>query len=248
MPRSDTVDVLGVGAHPDDVELFAGGTLLRLASLGYATGIVDLTRGEASTRGTPDVRATEAEQASHVLGLAHRESLDLGDARLDDSERVRAAIVAVLRRLQPRLVLTHHPDQPHPDHAAAARAVVAAAYLAGVAKFAPSPDARVPHRPCAVAHFGLPSSVPPSFVVDVSDFAGKRLDAIRCHRSQLHDAASSAPQSAIATEGFLERLDVRHRYYGSLVQARFGEAFFVRDTLAVEDPVRMLARPADPLP
>ncbi len=248
MPRSDTVDVLAIGAHPDDVELFAGGTLLRLAALGYATGIVDLTRGEAATRGTPEGRAAEAEQAARVLGLAHRESLDLGDARLEDSEHARAAVVEVLRRLRPRLVLTHHADQPHPDHAAAARVVLAAAYLAGVAKFAPAADGRAAYRPCAVAHFGLPASVAPSFVVDVSDFAEARRDAIRCHRSQLHDAASTAPASAVATEGFLERLDARHRYYGSLVQARVGEAFFVRETLLVDDPVRVLGRAADPLP
>ena len=258
MPRADSVDVLAIGAHPDDVELFAGGTLLRLAALGYTTGIVDLTRGEAATRGTADERAAEAERAAGVLRLAHRESLDLGDARLDDSERVRSAIVEVLRRLRPRLVLTHHPDQPHPDHAAAARAVVAAAYLAGVAKFAPGADGRAAHRPSAVAHFGLPASVAPSFVVDVSDFADARRDAIRCHRTQLHhssgtgpqlhDSSSTAPPSAVSAEGFLERLDARHRYYGSLVQARVGEAFFVRDTLLVDDPVRVLARPSDPLP
>lgn len=248
MPRSDRVDVLGIGAHPDDVELFAGGTLLRLASLGYTTGIVDLTRGEAATRGTPDERAAEAERAAQVLGLAHRETLDLADARLADDERTRAAIVEVLRRLRPRLVLTHHPDQPHPDHAAAARVVLAAAYLAGVARFAPDADGRAPRRPSAVAHFGLPASVAPSFVVDVSDFADARLAAIRCHRSQLHDAASTEPESAVASAGFLERLDARHRWYGSLVQAHVGEAFFVRETLVLDDPVRVLARAADPLP
>ena len=248
MPRADSVDVLAIGAHPDDVELFAGGTLLRLAALGYTTGIVDLTRGEAATRGTADERAAEAERAAGVLRLAHRESLDLGDARLDDSERGRSAIVEVLRRLRPRLVLTHHPDQPHPDHAAAARAVVAAAYLAGVAKFAPGADGLAAHRPSAVAHFGLPASVAPSFVVDVSDFADARRDAILCHRTQVYDPASTAPPSAVSAAGFLERLDARHRYYGSLVQARVGEAFFVRDTLLVDDPVRVLARPSDPLP
>ena len=248
MPRADSVDVLAIGAHPDDVELFAGGTLLRLAALGYTTGIVDLTRGEAATRGTADERAAEAERAAGVLRLAHRESLDLGDARLDDSERGRSAIVEVLRRLRPRLVLTHHPDQPHPDHAAAARAVVAAAYLAGVAKFAPGADGLAAHRPSAVAHFGLPASVAPSFVVDVSDFADARLAAIRCHRSQLHDPSSTEPESAVASAGFLERLDARHRWYGSLVQARVGEAFHVRETLLVDDPVRVLARPSDPLP
>jgi bacillithiol biosynthesis deacetylase BshB1 len=247
MPRRDTIDVLGIGAHPDDVELFAGGTLLRLASLGHATGIVDLTRGEASTRGTVDERAAEAAEAARVLGLAHRETLDLGDARLDDSERVRAAIVAVLRRLRPQLVLTHHPDQPHPDHGAAARAVRAAAYLAGVASFAPS-DGVAAYRPSSIAHFGLPATVVPSFVVDVTEFAERRLQAIRCHRSQLHDPGRTLPDTAVSAEGFLARLDARHRHYGALIGAELGEAFLVRETLAVDDPVRLLSRPAEPLP
>lgn len=247
MPRADRVDVLGIGAHPDDVELFAAGTLLRLATLGYATGIVDLTRGEASTRGTVDERATEAERAALVLGLAHRETLDLGDARLADAQPVRAAIVEVLRRLRPRLVLTHHPEQPHPDHVAAAHAVRAAAYLAGVASFAPA-GGLAPYRPGVIVHFGLPCAATPSFVVDVSDFAERRMEAIRCHRSQLHDATRAAPDTAVSAPGFLERLEARHRHYGALIQARVAEAFVVREMLAVDDPVRLLARPPDPLP
>jgi len=148
------VDVLAIGAHPDDVELHAAGTLLRLAALGYSTGIVDLTRGELATRGTPEERAAESAAAALELGLSHRSQLDLGDGHLADTLASRTAVAAVLRQLRPRLVLTHHRDQPHPDHTAAADIVGAAVYLAGLVRWHPSADAS-PHRPTTLLSFGL---------------------------------------------------------------------------------------------
>jgi len=243
---SATVDAIAIGAHPDDAELGAGGTLLRLAALGYTTGIVDMTRGELSTRGTPDERSGEAREAARVLGLAHRVTLDLGDGRLDDTPEARAALVDVLRRLRPKLLFTHHWDEPHPDHVATARLVRAAAYLAGLAKWQPEPGLER-HRPFAVAHFGVPKWTAPSFVVDVSDWADGKAAAIRCHRSQLHDPTRAEPDTAVSSAAFLERLDARDRYFGSLIGVRHGEAFFVKHALAVEDPIRMLSRPMDVL-
>jgi bacillithiol biosynthesis deacetylase BshB1 len=247
MQPTPTVDVLAVGAHPDDVEFHAGGTLLHLASLGYSTGILDLTRGESASRGTPEIRAAEAEAAARVLGLSHRSCVDLGDGQLADTLATRTAVALAFRRLQPRLVLTHHWDQPHPDHVATARIVTAAAYLAGLAHWqTASPLPR--HRPSQVAHFGLPHSVQPSFIVDVSAWASKKDKAIRCHRSQLHDPASTAPASAVSSPDHLDRLDAIHRYYGTLIRTRYGEAFVVRGVLSVEDPVRLLSGPMGILP
>jgi bacillithiol biosynthesis deacetylase BshB1 len=243
----ETVDVLAIGAHPDDVELHAGGTLLRLAALGYTTGIVDLTRGEAATRGTVAERAAEALAAAAVLGAACRESLDLGDSRLIDTEATRAAVVALLRRLRPRVVLTHHADQPHPDHAAAASLVTAAAYLAGLKRFGPD-DRLPPHRPAAVLHFGLPRSTPPSFVVDVSPFEEAWERAVRCHRSQWHDSRRAEAETAVSQPDFLARVIARRRGDGAAIGAAAGEAFWVRRCLPVDDPVALFDRPYDVLP
>lgn len=240
------VDVLAVGAHPDDVEMHAGGTLLRLESLGYRTGIVDLTRGESSTRGTVAERAAEALAAAETLRVSARVTLDLGDGRLVDDASSRAAVVAVLRACRPRLVLTHHADQPHPDHVAAASIVTAAVYLAGLVNV--SPEAGPPARPSAVLHFGLPRGTPPSFIVDVGPWEETWRRALGCHRSQWHDPGRTAPESAVSREDFLSRLVARRRGDGAAIGASVGEAFHVRGCLAVADPVALLGRPFDVLP
>jgi N-acetylglucosamine malate deacetylase 1 len=247
MSQTLTVDVLAVGAHPDDVELHAGGTLLRLASLGYSTAIVDLTRGEAATHGTVSERAAEAQAAAAVLGAACRESLDLGDSRLTDSDAARAAVVALLRRFRPRLVLTHHADQPHPDHAATAKIVTAAAYLAGLRRACPANDLP-PHRPAAILHFGVPRGTPPSFVVDVGCWEEEWERAVRCHRTQWHVPGRNAGDTGVSQPDFLPRLIARRRGDGAAIGATAGEAFWVRTCLSVNDPVALFARSYDVLP
>ena len=237
-----TIDALAIGSHPDDAEFGAGGTLLRLGSLGYTTGILDMTRGELGTRGTAEERRSEAQAAARALGLAFRDTLDLGDGYVRDTEATRSAMVEALRRLRPKIIFTHFWDEPHPDHVATATVVRSAAYLAGLAKYEPRAGLER-HRPYAVAHFGLPRWVAPSFVVNISDWAEQKLAAIRCHRSQLHDPSRNELSTILSEEDFLERLDARHRYYGNLIGARSGEAFLVKEALNVEDPIRLLERP-----
>ena len=236
------IDVLAIGAHPDDAEIHAGGTLLRMAALGYQTGILDMTRGESSTRGTPEERALEAAQAARVLGLLHRETLDLGDGRLVDTLDARTALVAAFRRLRPRIILTHHWEEPHPDHVATAQIVRAAAYLAGLAAWSPTEGVER-YRPHAILHFGLPRWVPPSLVVDVSDWAERKEQAIRCHASQLHAPGGGGLQTSVSAVSFLNHVDARHRSYGALIQETHAEAFFVREALVVNDPVQLFPRP-----
>lgn len=129
------LDVLAIAAHPDDVELSAGGTLIKLAKLGYQTGVLDLTRGEAGTRGTPEIRAAEAAEAARLMGLSVRDNSGLGDAHLWLNEESRTKLVRLLRRWRPRVVLTQHYDDPHPDHAHTAQLVREAAHLAGLARY-----------------------------------------------------------------------------------------------------------------
>lgn len=241
------VDVLAIGAHPDDVELHAGGTLLKLASLGYSTAIVDLTVGEAGTHGSVVKRAEEAGAAAVVLGVAHRESLDLGDSRLTESDTTRAAVVTLLRRFRPRLVLTHYVDQPHPDHVATAEIVKSAAYLAGLSRFWPD-DNLPPHRPSAILHFGLPRTTPPSFVVDVGPWEEEWERAVRCYESQWHVPGRNERESAVSQPDFLPRVIAQRRGAGAAIGSVAGESFWVRGCLSIDDPVALFTRAYDTLP
>lgn len=238
----ETVDVLAIGAHPDDVELAMGGTLLKLAALGYRTGILDMTRGEAGTRGTPELRAQEAAQAARLLRVAVRETLGLPDSRVLATEEARRACVRLLRRLRPKVVFTHYWEDPHPDHAHTSRIVREAAFLVGLAKYDPE-GAEARYRPCALAYFLFPRTIPPSFIVDITEFAEQKRQAICAHRSQLYDPSRPEPETRISSEGFLRRVEARQRYYGALIDAEHGEAFLVREALNVEDPVALLTRP-----
>jgi N-acetylglucosamine malate deacetylase 1 len=242
MSEHKTIDALAIGAHPDDADFGAGGTLLRLGSLGYTTGILDMTRGEMGTRGTPAERAQEALDAASALGLGFRETLDLGDGAVRDTDASRSALVATFRRLRPRLILTHHWDEAHPDHVATAHLVRACAYLAGLGKYDSAPKLER-HRPCAVAHFNFPRWVQASFVVDITDWAEKKAEAARCHRSQLFDPNRAEPETLLSGADFLDKLDARARYFGGLVGVRFAEAFLVKEALNVEDPIAMLNKP-----
>jgi bacillithiol biosynthesis deacetylase BshB1 len=236
------LDALAVAAHPDDAELCMGGTLAKLAALGHKTGVLDLTRGEAGTRGTPETRAAESAAAARVLGLAQRENLGLPDAHIWAGEESRTAMVRALRRLRPRVVFTHYWDDPHPDHAHAAQVVREATHAAGLARYdAESGQARF--RPAAVAYFLFPRTVAPSFIVDISDTAARKQEAIRCYASQFFNPASAEPETRVSTRRFLDEVEARDRYFGALIGAAAGEAFFVREALNVADPVALLSRP-----
>lgn len=235
------LDVLAIAAHPDDVELSAGGTLIKLAAMGYRTGALDITRGEAGTRGTPEIRAQESAEAAKILGLAVRENLDLGDARVWVNEESRVKLVRVFRRLRPRVVFTQFWDDPHPDHAHTSQLVREAAYVAGLKKYDGGAGLER-WRPNSVAHFLLPRTVAPTFVVDISDVREQKWQAVRAHASQFHNPQSGEPQSRVSTPQFLYEVEAKERYYGSLINAEFGEAFFVREQLNVDDPVALLTR------
>jgi bacillithiol biosynthesis deacetylase BshB1 len=236
------LDALAVGAHPDDVEIGCGGTLLKLVALGYRVGVLDMTRGELGTRGDAQTRAREAAQAALALKLSVRDNLELPDGHVHLDEDARVKMVRKIRLYRPRVILTHYWEDPHPDHAHTSEIVREAAHLAGLAKYdAASGQER--YRPQAVIHFMFPRTVAPSFIVDISEFADQKIGAIRCYRSQLHDPNSKEPETNISAEDFLRRVEARQRFYGSLIRAEHGEAFFVREALNVADPIALLERP-----
>jgi N-acetylglucosamine malate deacetylase 1 len=240
--QAPQLDVLAIAAHPDDVELSVGGTLLKLAARGYKTGVLDMTRGEAGTRGTPEIRAAEAQAASEMLGLSVRENLDLGDAHIWLNEDSRVQVVRALRRLRPRLVLTQFWEDPHPDHAHTSQLVREAAHVAGLAKY--DVDYGLARwRPSCVAYFLFPRTVAPTFIVDTSDYFEQKWQAIRAHASQFHNPKSNELDSRVSTSQFLREIEARDQYFGALIGAKHGEAFLVREALNLDDPVAMLTRP-----
>jgi N-acetylglucosamine malate deacetylase 1 len=242
MTDATQLDVLAIFSHPDDAELTMAGTLLKLKSLGYRTGIADMTRGEMGTRGTPEIRAKEALDAARVMNLDVRVNLALPDGHLALNEETKQAVVRVLRKYQPQVVFTSHWDDPHPDHAATARIVREAARLATMRKYDQQPTAN-PIKMPALAHAVYSRLIVPSFVVDVSEFADKKMEAIRAYASQFFRAGSNEPETRIAEKGFLRQIEDRAHYYGSLIGVADGEPFYVREALNVDDPFALLTRP-----
>ena len=242
MPAETELDVLAVFSHPDDAELTMAGTLIKLKSLGYRTGVLDMTRGEMGTRGTPEIRAKESLDAAGVMGLDVRRNLAQADGHIAVNDEARQAMVRVLRQHVPKVLFTSHWDDPHPDHAATARIVREAARLATMRRYdkqAGLPAIKMP----AIAHAVYSRLVVPSFIVDVSEFAEARMRAIQAHASQFYNSQSKEPTTRISEQGFLRQIEDRMRYFGTLIGVEAGEAFYVREALNVDDPIALLKRP-----
>lgn len=229
---SEPLDVLAVMAHPDDAELLCGGTLIRGADEGLRTGVVDLTAGEAGTHGTAEIRAREAERAADVMGLVERRSAALPDAGLTNDFGSRQVVVALLRELRPRIVLTHWIRSRHPDHRAAAELVYDGAYLAGLAQFE-APGS--PFRPHKVVHALTfrEDAVKPTFVVDVSEAMDRKMEALDCYASQFEDKSQAGEVFPGGERPLFEQIRAQMARYGSLIRVAYGEPFWTRETMAV---------------
>ena len=236
------LDVLAVFSHPDDAELSVAGTLLKLKSLGYRTGVADMTRGEMGTRGTPEIRARESQEAAGLMKLDVRLNLEHPDGHVWLTEESRTAMVRVIRKHRPRVLLTTHWDDPHPDHANTCRIVRDAARLATMGRY-DAEQGQAPVKMPAIMHSVFSRLVLPSFIVDVTDFVEDKMRAIKAHASQFFNAKSDEPVTRISEEGFLDQIEFRMRYFGSLIGVKAGEPFYVREALNVEDPVELLTRP-----
>ncbi|MGC2239001.1 MAG: bacillithiol biosynthesis deacetylase BshB1 [Pyrinomonadaceae bacterium] len=235
------VDVLAVFAHPDDMELTVGGTLLKMKSTGYATGALDITQGGMGTRGTVEGRAEEAREAARILKLDTRENLELPDGHVWVTEETRTKLVRALRRLKPKIILTQQFDDPHPDHNHIAQLVRESARLASMQKYDGDFGQERINVPM-VAHNVFSTRVVPSFIVDISGFLEQKMEAIRAHRSQFYNPKSGDLETRLSEKGFLDQLENRSRYFGSLIGTDAGEPYFVREMLNVEDPIALLTR------
>ena len=233
-----TLDALFFGAHPDDVELTSGGLAALLASHGHAVGIADLTRGEAGSRGTPEVRAREAADAAKLLGVAERINLGLPDLGIDRSDHVQLRVVAgAIRTHRPSLVVAPQHDDAHPDHVEAAHLVARACYVSGLARFDAPGE---PHRPARVLFALYRTDRPPQLVVDVSPVWERRAAALAAHRSQLDPEALEpggrvAPATYLTHPDFRAEVEARARSFGALIGARYGEGYRMRGPVAIHD-------------
>src|ERR1700681_2101562 len=227
------VDVLAIAAHPDDIELICGGTLVRAHMLGRSTGILDLAAGELGTLGTAEVRAKEAAKSAKVMGVSIRENLGLPDGGIQNTPETRAKVAVVIRRLQPAIVITHSQHGRHPDHPIVAQLVRDACFVAGLKKIEP----KVPlHRPRKVLHAlsFREDNQKPTFVVDISESFEKKLEAIGCYASQFGEAVQAGE---VYPNGEPLNDLIRHHaaHYGSLIRCRYGEPFYTTETMRVDD-------------
>lgn len=240
------VDVLAFGPHPDDVEIFCGGTLIRLVDLGHRVGVVDLTRGEMATNGTPEEREREAAEASRILGLSFRENLGLPDTGVDSSDRSQlAAAVEVIRRRRPELVLLPWVEERHPDHEAASALLAKAVFFAGVRRFETTPPSER-FAPRQVLYYQLRHRMEPTFVIDTTAAAERKRRAIECYASQLGKSGGAA--TLIGSANALDSIDARDRWVGSLIGVAFGEALKSPTVPGLVDPLRHFRENAFPAP
>ena len=228
---SNTADSLAIAAHRDDVEQTCGGTLLRMAARGLRTAILDLTQGEAGTRGTAEERAAEAAEAARLMGVRWRQALDLPDGAVQNTLENRIKIVRVLREVRPRVVILPYGQARHPDHATVAPLGYEACFLSGLAKIE---TGAAPHRPFKIVYASLYADVRPSFIVDISPFIEQRHAALMAYRSQYTNQPTGGALF-VPEEEIRERTFAEARHYGLLAGVRYGEPFVQREVGLVDD-------------
>lgn len=230
------LDVLAICAHPDDAELNCAGLLLKASQQGARIGVLDLSLGEAASRGTPAIRQQETAAASLVLGLSQRENLNLPDSQLRVNTESLQLIVSKLRHYRPRMVISSHWEDHHPDHQATGTLVKQACYLAGIGNY--DADGKA-HRPEQVLFYLDRLAHTPHLVQDVSDVFEQKRAAVSCYASQLYDG-SDGHTTTLSTAHYLEQWQGRHQYFGSLIGVKYGEAYLLRSPVPLNRPLDLL--------
>jgi bacillithiol biosynthesis deacetylase BshB1 len=234
------IDLLAIAAHPDDAELTSGGTLLKMAEEGYATGILDLTRGETGTRGTPETRQKEAEAAAKILKVKVRRNAGLPDAHLRVCDEYKVAIAEIIRELRPRTVIVPYWEGRHPDHYAAAALGYEASFIAGLKNY---PMAGSAFRPFKVLYAAAYESAHPHFAVDITKYYERRREAILCYKSQF-----SPPEKEKGGEVFIpldeleERMSLQAKQYGRMIGVKYAEGYLVKEVMQVDDVAKLPVR------
>ncbi len=232
------LDILAIGAHPDDIELSCGGTILKHVSLGYKVGILDLTRGELGTRGSAELRTLEAADGAKLLGAAFREQLTMRDGFFEINEDHIKQIAQKIRQYQPEIVLANAIEDRHPDHGRAAKLVHDACFYAGLSKIETrDSDGNIqkPWRPKSVYHYIQDRALKPDIVFDISDFVEQKHAAIMAFKSQFYDPTNTEPQTPISSADFLNALRGKDSVYGRYIGASYGEGFNINRVVGVKN-------------
>lgn len=232
----ENVDVLTIAAHPDDIDLTCAGTLLKMVDKGYSVGILDLTQGELGTRGTPEIRAKEAEAAAALIGARFRMRLNFGDSRLTASIENRMALAEAIRAARPQTVILPYWEARHPDHYTAATLGYEACYASGLKQL---PVEGEPHRPKKILYASMYWEVKPSFLVDITPYFSRKLDAINCFASQFSGDLRDITELYPAWGRLVDRITTQCKYFGHLMGVEYAEPFVVKEAIAVDDIVNM---------
>ncbi|MFC1587566.1 bacillithiol biosynthesis deacetylase BshB1 [Planctomycetota bacterium] len=234
------MDLVGFGAHPDDVELTSGGLFLKMAAKGYKTAVVDLSRGESGTRGTPETRAKEAARAAEVMKLHDRINLGLPDGEMEPTREAKRSVAGIIRSLRPSVVVAPYWKDSHPDHVHASNIVTEGAFIAGLAALDIPGE---PWRPKVIlyAMYHQEHDFVPSLVVDISSQITAKHEVVKCYGSQLYNPESREQQTNISRPDFWARIEARARMFGDLIGVEFAEGFMVKHPLRIDDPVEHFA-------
>lgn len=231
------LDILAFGAHPDDVEISAAGTLLKYLSQGKKVGIVDLTEGELGTRGTVETRYSEAKEAGELLGISARHNLKMSDGFFEPNESNKRLIIEQIRRFKPEIVMANSILDRHPDHGKAAKLVADACFLAGLRKIETTweSEPQTAHRPRLVVHYIQDYYIEPDFVIDVTPFAEQKIEVVKAYRTQFYDPTSQEPNTPISGEEFFDFLKARMMQFGRPANMKYAEGFTVDRIFGVND-------------
>jgi len=229
------LDILAFGAHPDDVELGCGGSLIAAVAQGKKVGIIDLTKGELGTRGTTSIRLKEAQLAGQIIGAELRDNLGMADGFFENNKENQFLIIETIRRFQPTIILCNAPTDRHPDHGKAARLVVDAAFLSGLSKIETTHNgvAQAAWRPTQVFHYIQSRNLVANFVVDITGHMDKKMQSILAHSSQFYDPNSIEPETFISSNSFLEFIRGRAKELGQQIGVEYAEGFITEKQIGI---------------
>lgn len=231
------LDILAIAAHPDDVELAAAGTLISHIAQGKKCGILDLTEGEMGTRGSVQLRKLEAEKASQIMGISVRENINIGDCTFENTFENQKAIIQIIRKYQPEILLINAPEDRHPDHGKAAKLATDAQFFSGLRKIETFDNQviQTPWRPKFIYHYVQDKYLTPDFVVDITPYFDQKIAAIKAYKTQFYDPNSSEPSTYIADEKYFAYLEARALEYGHSIGVKYAEGFIKQKQLGIKN-------------
>jgi bacillithiol biosynthesis deacetylase BshB1 len=236
------LDILAFAAHPDDIELAAGGTVMAHIALGKKVGIVDLTRGELGTRGSAEMRDKEAAASSVILGVHARENLRMQDGFFQNDETHQLKVIEMIRKYQPEIIIANSEFDRHIDHGRGASLVHDASFLSGLRKIETTHNGvlQTAWRPKAIYHYIQDYHTKPDIIFDITPFWERKMESIKAFSSQFYDPTSNEPESPISSKDFLDFIESRAREFGRVISVKYAEAFTVKRTIGSRDLTQLL--------